>query len=232
MEGFNHHSNHDLKALILSQDAIFRGTLEDVLKSSWLSSSALVECTDWAELGDGDSDYDIALVDVDSLELTLEELKCTFANQWHHTYVIALANSVDGIGALRWLELGARGYIEKTDDKERLRTLVGAVSQGEVVISKSAADGIFGASEGEGILLLGGLHGVDKLTPTETQVLHSLCKGMTNQDIAMVLGCSIGTVKAHLKNLFAIYEVGSRLELVVKAATLDRLSHIGKEITS
>ena len=225
MTSTKHHSDFDLKALIVSRDAIFRGIIQEVLKSYWTPGSILVEDATQTETISDEVGYGIVLIDEDSIELSKETLKTAFTNHWNSAHIIALTNSVDALSAIKWLKLGARGYAVKTHDKERLQAMVGAVLQGEVVVSKCAMDGVFRPCSKSGVLVLDGLNGVEKLTSTENQVLHSLCKGRTNQEIAQALGCSIGTVKNHIKSLFATYGVGSRLELVVKAATLDQLEH-------
>ena len=41
-----------------------------------------------------------------------------------------------------------------------------------------------------------------KLTPRQAEVLHWVAEGKTNDEIATILGCSINTVKMHLKDIF------------------------------
>lgn len=51
-----------------------------------------------------------------------------------------------------------------------------------------------------------------EFTKREQQVLHSICQGYTNQDIATELGLSEHTIKSHLYNLFKKHGFKNRLE--------------------
>jgi len=49
--------------------------------------------------------------------------------------------------------------------------------------------------------------------------LRLAARGMSNKDIAGKLSLSLRTVKAHLTNIFAKMEVGSRTEAIMKGFT-------------
>jgi len=53
------------------------------------------------------------------------------------------------------------------------------------------------------------------LTPKEEEIVELLCKGLSNKEIARILGTSDNTVKWHLKNLFQRFDVTSRSDLAV-----------------
>jgi len=57
---------------------------------------------------------------------------------------------------------------------------------------------------------------VEPLSRRETEVLSCLLKGMSNQAIADALFISANTVKFHLKNLYLIFNVHNRVELIYK----------------
>lgn len=57
---------------------------------------------------------------------------------------------------------------------------------------------------------------VNLLSAREQQVLDLLLQGNSNKLIAHTLGISIRTVEFHLKNVYAKYQVNTRLELVLK----------------
>ncbi len=56
----------------------------------------------------------------------------------------------------------------------------------------------------------------DKLSNREWQVVKLLLQGKSNKLIASSLGISIRTVEFHLKNIYAKFQVSSRIELVLK----------------
>ena len=57
----------------------------------------------------------------------------------------------------------------------------------------------------------------EPLTPAETEVLRALTRGLSNHDIAQVIGRSHDTVKAHLKDVFRKIGAGNRAEAVTIA---------------
>jgi hypothetical protein len=59
-------------------------------------------------------------------------------------------------------------------------------------------------------------------------VVNQLLQGKSNKFIASSLGISIRTVEFHLKNIYAKYQVGSRIELVLKLANTSWREQNGK----
>lgn len=62
----------------------------------------------------------------------------------------------------------------------------------------------------------------EPLTDTEKTVLQLLCKGLSNDEIAMLMGVALRTVKFHTGNLYAKMNVKGRLEATKKANILLR----------
>jgi len=56
----------------------------------------------------------------------------------------------------------------------------------------------------------------DPLTPREREVVKLLLQGKSNKLIALSLGISRRTVEFHLKNVYAKFQVSSRVELILK----------------
>jgi len=54
------------------------------------------------------------------------------------------------------------------------------------------------------------------LTPRHREIANLLMQGMSNKEIARVLGIAHGTVKVHLYEMFQRLNVTSRTKLVVK----------------
>lgn len=49
-----------------------------------------------------------------------------------------------------------------------------------------------------------------KLTQRQGEALHWIAEGKTNNEIATILGCSVNTVKMHLKDIFQRLDVHTR----------------------
>ena len=56
----------------------------------------------------------------------------------------------------------------------------------------------------------------EPLTHRESELLHLLCQGLTNQELADATYVSLNTVKTHLKNLYLKLEVRNRAEAILK----------------
>jgi LuxR family maltose regulon positive regulatory protein len=61
---------------------------------------------------------------------------------------------------------------------------------------------------------------LDPLTPREFEVLHLICEGLSNQEIAGRLTVTLNTVKKHTSNLYAKLSVRSRTQAVARAREL------------
>lgn len=57
---------------------------------------------------------------------------------------------------------------------------------------------------------------MNRLSRRELEVIHLLLQGKSNKLIALALGISDRTVEFHLKNVYAKFQVSSRMELVLK----------------
>jgi DNA-binding CsgD family transcriptional regulator len=69
---------------------------------------------------------------------------------------------------------------------------------------------------------------MEKLSSREWEVVKLLFQGKSNKLIAAALGISTRTVEFHLKNIYAKYEVNSRLELVLKLTNTREQVESGK----
>lgn len=56
---------------------------------------------------------------------------------------------------------------------------------------------------------------VVKLTPSEAMVVAELAKGLSNREIAIVLGKSLGTVKNQLSSVYRKLGVNNRVRLIM-----------------
>jgi len=97
------------------------------------------------------------------------------------------------------------GYVVKPFNKEQLYSTI------EIAWSK-----IDGNATNELDMAKVNAQLVEPLSRRETEVLSCLLKGMNNQAIAEALFISANTVKFHLKNLYLIFNVHNRVELLYK----------------
>src|ERR1043165_6706529 len=55
-----------------------------------------------------------------------------------------------------------------------------------------------------------------QLSKREKEVLRLVLQGKSNKQIALTLDISVRTVEFHLKNIYAKFQVSSRIELILK----------------
>lgn len=99
------------------------------------------------------------------------------------------------------MRFGGAGFCSKTDQPTQVIETVLAVAEGRMVfpfmdLSRSGSDPFSG------------------LTAREQELLASLARGRTNQQIAGDLAISLNTVKFHLKNLYGKLDVKNRAQAV------------------
>jgi len=116
-----------------------------------------------------------------------------------------------------------RGFILMSISPQELINAIKAVHNGGIYIDREL---IFAAlrdytsnSKKDEIFL-------DPLTHKEEEVLELLRKGLSNREIAKLLGISEKTVKSHLTDIFSKLNVKSRLEAVIVTNELLRKSDI------
>jgi DNA-binding NarL/FixJ family response regulator len=62
------------------------------------------------------------------------------------------------------------------------------------------------------------------LTERQRQVATLACQGLSNKELAQMLGLTEGTVKVHLNAIYAKLGVRSKINLMVRFGTLRRVA--------
>jgi DNA-binding NarL/FixJ family response regulator len=116
------------------------------------------------------------------------------------------------------LKAGASGFLLKRTPAEDLVTGIRVVAQGEALLAPSVTQRLIEAfrqrPEAAPARDAGEL---DDLTAREREVLVLVARGMTNGDIAAHLFLSEGTVKTHVKRIFAKLGLHDRTQAVILA---------------
>jgi len=119
--------------------------------------------------------------------------------------VVMLTTSDAEEDVFQSLRLGAKGYVLKDADPEKVVDAIRTVAAGGTVFS----DEIMRTYE-----LRASAKG---LSAREKEVLQATAKGLSNQEIGDALGISFSSVKAHLKHAFAKLDVSDRAEAIATA---------------
>lgn len=117
--------------------------------------------------------------------------------------IVLLDGRDDPIKVQRARNLGVAAVLTRRSSPERFVSRI--ISIGSPVYAEGSALG---------------LRRYDKLTPRERDILHYLGRRFTAREIADHLTLSYSTVRTHIRNIYAKYGIGSRLEAVRIAEVL------------
>ena len=128
--------------------------------------------------------------------------------------VIVLTSFLDDDRLLPAIQAGAAGYLLKNVAPAELARAIRAANAGEAIIDPSAAARLLGT-------LAGGERRATRdsrrLTRREQDVLELIVGGRSNKRIALELGISEKTVKAHVTHLLAKLGVADRTQAAILA---------------
>jgi len=143
---------------------------------------------------------DVAMPGLSGIE-TLRQIRAEFPA----ARVLMLSSSDAEEDIVQALAAGACGYVTKTSRPAELTDAILAAHAGQRVISPALECRLAEYAAGH------------PLTPRELEVLHLLRKGLSNPDIAQLLGIGTRTAKAHVAAILEKLEAADRTEAVTRA---------------
>ncbi|MCQ2395270.1 MAG: response regulator transcription factor, partial [Kiritimatiellae bacterium] len=148
---------------------------------------------------------DVVLMDVlmprkDGIAATVE-----IKRKSPETKIILLTSTGSSDDIARGIQAGASGAILKSADFSALISTITTVANGGTAISQEVQQ------------LLAMDPPVADLSERQSEILHSIFKGLSDPDIAKLLGISVYTVKEHINLLFNKLGAANRTEAVAIA---------------
>jgi two-component system, NarL family, response regulator LiaR len=131
--------------------------------------------------------------------------------------VIVLTSFLDDDRLLPAIEAGAAGYLLKNSEPAELARAVRAAHAGEAIIDPTAAARLVDALSSKDRTSRSAAEPLDQLTAREREVLTLIAGGRSNKRIALELGISEKTVKAHVGHVLAKLGVTDRTQAAVLA---------------
>ena len=131
--------------------------------------------------------------------------------------VIVLTSFLDDDRLLPAIEAGAAGYLLKNSEPAELARAVRAAHAGEAIIDPTAAARLVDALSSKDRTSRSAAEPLDQLTGREREVLTLIAGGRSNKRIALELGISEKTVKAHVGHVLAKLGVADRTQAAVLA---------------
>jgi len=115
---------------------------------------------------------------------------------------------------MRGLRAGAKGYLLKDTDRETLFNSIRAARRGETLLKPDILARLLSKAGGTSAPA----HAQTDLTGRELEVLKAVAQGERSKEIALRLGISERTVKAHLASIYNRLGVDSRAAAIAVAA--------------
>jgi DNA-binding NarL/FixJ family response regulator len=211
----------EMKILVADDHPLFRTGIRHVLLQ--LGSEVQVD-----EVGDRGSlfallqdnaQYALLLLDLtlpDSHGLTLIE---PLSQQFPALPIVILSASESRSDMQRALDGGALGFIQKSATPGVLLSALRLVLAGGIYVPPAliqmptSQTQCYRTSESKS----------DDLTPRQAAVLARVIEGKSNKTIAMELGLTEATVKAHITALFKVLRVSNRMQAAIAAGRINPL---------
>ena len=205
-----------LRVMVIDDHTLFRSGLGELLERRGIEVCAAVGngeegCRLAAELRPDVVLLDLRMPELDGLSV-LQRLVALDPGR----AVVMLTTSSDERDLVTSLRSGARGYLLKDMEPERLVDALAAVVDGETVVAPEMTSVLARVVKG-GEVEPGRPDRFSSLTPRELEVLRHLAEGRSNKEIARELGITGGTVKLHVRSILGKLEVRSRVEAAVRA---------------
>lgn len=155
---------------------------------------------------------DLRMPRMDGLE-ALEQIRA----RWPGVAVVILTTFDEDDLMLRGLKTGARGYLLKDTSRATLFNALRAAARGETLLTPEVIERVLAEQKGKQAQLQKGNKAGMTLTAREHEVLSGVARGETSKRIALELGITERTIKAHLTSIFNKLGVDSRAAAVAVA---------------
>jgi DNA-binding NarL/FixJ family response regulator len=156
---------------------------------------------------------DIRMPDMDGLA-ALREIK----REKPHTPIIMLTAYDEPAWLVQAIAYGAAGYLLKTMARDDLVASIKAVLGGDGLMDPARLSSVVQQLGSETVEPTNPLLGdVNELTGREKEVLALVTEGLTNQQIAEVLGVAASTIKSHVQNVILKLGASDRTQAAVMA---------------
>ena len=135
-------------------------------------------------------------------------------DQWPQIAIVILTTYNEDELMIRGLRAGARGFLLKDTGRETLYHTIRAAARGETLLQPDVMNRVMAHTGTAAAAKPAESAGEIPLTDRELQVLTAVARGDRNKEIALQLGVTERTVKAHLTNIYNKLGVDSRAAAV------------------
>ena len=206
-----------IRVLVADDHPIFRAGLQTALSAAGIN--VVGEAATGAEAVSlaGELSPDVIVMDISMPEMNGLAATRELTAQGNPGGILVLTMFEDDDSVFAAMRAGARGYLIKGANSDRIAEAVRSVAAGELVFGSGIAERVLGFFAAEG---RGGSHRTGpfpNLTQREVEILELIAAGHNNQQIAHELFLSDKTVRNNVSNIFSKLQVADRSQAIVKA---------------
>ena len=166
---------------------------------------------------------DVALLDIEIVDLNLPNILSSIATDGLKTKVVCLTASASGRDLTRVIGMGAKGILFKDAETDKIVDCVRDVFHGKGWLDAPSERKMERRRHDK--------HPIRALSERERQIAFLVCDGFSNKQLGVHLNITEGTIKAHLHNIYRKLDVRNRAALSALAMTTrGALSRRGKLI--
>src|SRR5690606_37459560 len=204
------------RALVVEDNPEARAWLVSCIEAAFPS----LEILSAASLGDAmtllkQHHFDLALVDLGLPDGSGMDLIRALHSGQPACYVVVATIYDDDHNLFTALKSGAKGYILKDQDRERIVSYLQGIRKNQPPLSPASSERLIRHFNDKGAALKQAM-----LTPRETEVLSLIGKGFSIEEAASMLELSAETVKGYIKSLYSKRGISSRAEAAMEAVRL------------
>lgn len=129
---------------------------------------------------------------------------------------LVLTTFDDGDAAYAAIKAGAKGVMLKDVTLDELANAIRALAEGRTAFQPAMTDSLTAAIRRRPLAAEGDAP-AEPLTAREKEVLHLICGGYSNKEIAHMLRVAEGTIKNHVSNLLLKLDARDRTRAALKA---------------
>ncbi|MEZ5527961.1 MAG: response regulator transcription factor [Gammaproteobacteria bacterium] len=164
---------------------------------------------------------DLAVIDLGLPDGSGIELIKSLALRDYASYIVVATIYDDDKNLFSALKAGAKGYILKDQDRERIVSYLKGINKNRPPLSAASSRRLIEHFNSKGDAL-----GQSQLTARESEVICLIGKGYSVEDAAALLHLSPDTVKGYIKSIYTKLGIGNRAELTLEAVRLGLIDSV------